>query len=109
MDSERKLAELEVASSSLAGFALQSGVVQREDARLWNGRRGFESFPRSLGFDALGWRKGKRTALRLPRASPIEGSIPSPSIRRAGVVQMADTLSSEGGSCEFESHLPYQT
>lgn len=30
-----------------------------------------------------------------------------PPASRAGVVQMADTPSSEGGSCEFESHLPY--
>lgn len=35
-------------------------------------------------FDELGWRKGKRAALRSPRASPIEGSIPSPSIPLRG-------------------------
>ena len=33
---------------------------------------------------------------------------PPPASVCAGVVQLADTPSSEGGSCEFESHLPYQ-
>ena len=32
-----------------------------------------------------------------------------PPASRAGVVQPADTPSSEGGRCEFKSHLPYQS
>lgn len=39
---------------------------------------------------------------------PVEGSTPSSSTIRAGVAQTADAPSSEGGSCEFESHLPHQ-
>lgn len=39
---------------------------------------------------------------------PVEGSTPSSSIFHAGVAQTADAPSSEGGSCEFESHLPHQ-
>ena len=61
--------------------SLQSGVVQREDACLWNRRRGFESFPRSRsGKFRLVWRNGKRTASRAPGAAAREGSIPSSSI-----------------------------
>lgn len=39
-----------------------------------------------------------------------EGSSPSPGVFKcAGVVQPADTPPSEGGPCEFESHLPYSS
>ncbi len=39
---------------------------------------------------------------------PMGVRVPPPA-SRAGVVQLADTPFSEGGFCEFESHLPYQT
>ncbi len=88
--------------------SLQSGVVQREDACLWNRRRGFESFPRSCSEKSC-WCGVTANARRRERRGlkARVGSIPSSSIP-AGVVQMADTPSSEGGFCEFESHLPYQ-
>jgi hypothetical protein len=72
---------------------------------------GGSSPPPGFVEDGSGWGGviGKRTALRSPWAAcPLGVRVPPPALR-AGVVQMADTPSSEGGSCEFESHLPYQS
>ena len=63
--------------------------------------------PESLREVWLVWRNGKRTASRTPGAQGPCG-FDSLLQHRAGVVQMADTPPSEGGVCEFESHLPYQ-
>ena len=96
--SERRSATPEAARSSRAGFASQSGVVQREDACLWNRSWRFEPFPRSRG-KSSGWCgvNGKRTASRAPGLScPMGVRVPPPA-SHAGVAQTADAPSSDGG------------
>ena len=63
--------------------------------------------PESFGI-SLVWRKWQTRGVEIAVGveSPVGVRIPPPAWH-AGVVQMADTPSSEGGSCEFESHLPY--
>jgi hypothetical protein len=65
--------------------------------------------PRPEWRGALGWRNGRRAALRSPWAKgSLRVRVPPPASSRREWCNMADTPSSEGGSCEFESHLPHQ-
>lgn len=59
----------------------------------------------------LGWRKRQTrgTEVAVGTKGPLRVRLPPPVSRCAGVVQTADTPPSEGGPCEFESHLPYSS
>jgi hypothetical protein len=63
--------------------------------------------PESLSQTLPGWRKRKTRGAEVAVGEvPLRVRLPPPA-SQAGVVQMADTPPSEGGPCEFESHLPY--
>src|ERR1043166_6476087 len=61
------------------------------------------------GFRAgVAQKAGERRGGRREREGSLRVRVPPPA-SRAGVAQTADAPPSEGGACEFESHLPHQT